>query len=267
MCAAARERGVSLEGVCFVTLGEPFTEAKRRVVQAAGARALVRYAITELGIIGYGCGTAQESDDVHFFSDSYGLIQRPRSIGECGLTVDAFYFTSLLRSAPKVVVNLESGDFGRLGRRSCDCALGSIGLQDHISEIRSFEKLSGEGMTFATTDLLHVLEERLPARFGGSSSDYQLIEQEDEQGILRLHLIVSPSVRTGDDDQIRRTFLDELGRDGATANFGAVYWERAGTVEVRRRSPIATRAGKILPFHLLKSDGVAAPNGLPRADG
>ena len=122
-------------------------------------------------------------------------------------------------------------------------------------------------MTFATTDLLHVLEERLPARFGGSSSDYQLIEQEDEQGILRLHLIVSPSVRTGDDDQIRRTFLDELGRDGATANFGAVYWERAGTVEVRRRSPIATRAGKILPFHLLKSDGVAAPNGLPRADG
>ena len=70
-----------------------------------------------------------------------------------------------------------------------------------------------------------------------------------------------------DDDQIRRTFLDELGRDGATANFGAVYWERAGTVEVRRRSPIATRAGKILPFHLLKSDGVAAPNGLPRADG
>src|SRR3990170_1794038 len=189
ICAAAREKGISLDGTSFITLGEPFTEAKRRTVEAVGARALVRYAFTEAGIIGYGCRSPREPDDVHFFRDSYGLIQRQRAVGDPGLTVDAFLFTSLLPSAPKILVNVESGDYGIFEQRSCGCELDALGLSTHIAQIRSFEKLSSEGMTFVQTDLLRLLEEVLPARFGGTSTDYQVLELEDEQGILRLLLI------------------------------------------------------------------------------
>ena len=252
VAAAAKEAQIPLDGVCFITLGEPFTEAKQRIIEAAGAGALVRYAFTEAGIIGYGCGVPRASDDIHLFSDGYGLIQRSRGVGDGALTVDAFLFTSLFPSAPKILLNVESGDYGIVERRNCDCGFEALGLQDHISQIRSFEKLSGEGMTFVQTDLLRVVEEVLPAHFGGSSADYQVLEEEGQDGILRLLLIVSPSIGRVDEESIRQTFLGELRRGGGPSRFGAEIWRRAGTVKVRRQWPIATRAGKILPFHLLK---------------
>ena len=188
IAAAAKEKGVSLDGVCFITLGEPFTEAKQRIVEAAGARGLVRYAFTEGGIIGYGCTIPRASDDVHFLNDCYELIQRSRAVGDAGVAVDAFLFTSLLPAAPKILLNVESGDYGIVERRDCGCGLGAVGLTTHLASIRSFEKLSGEGMTFVQTDLLRVLEDVLPARFGGTGTDYQVLEEE-EDGILRLILI------------------------------------------------------------------------------
>ncbi len=253
VAAAADAKGISLHGVCFITLGEPFTEAKRRIVEASGARALVRYAFTEAGIIGYGCGSPKVSDDIHFFSDSYAMIRRARRVSDSDLTVDAFLFTSLLSSAPKMLLNVESGDYGTVERRDCDCGFSALGLLDHIAEIRSFEKLSGEGMTFVRSDLLRVVEEVLPGRFGGHGTDYQVVEEERDNGILRLLLIVSPGVGLVDEEKLRRTFLEELARGGSLARFGAKIWERAGTVQVERRLPVATKAGKILPFHLLRA--------------
>jgi hypothetical protein len=166
--------------------------------------------------------------------------------------VDAFLFTSLLPSAPKVLLNVESGDYGIVERRDCGCGLAALGLRDHISEIRSFEKLSGEGMTFVQTDLLRVVEEVLPARFGGTSADYQVLEEEGQDGILRLLLIVSPDIGPLDEEAVRQNFLEELGRGGGLSRFGAAMWQRAGTVRVRRQRPVATKVGKILPFHLLQ---------------
>jgi hypothetical protein len=250
---AARERGLSLDGVCFITLGEPFTAAKRTAVEASGARALVRYAFTEAGIIGYGCARPGASDDLHFLSDSYGLVRRARPVGAGGLTLDAFVFTSLLGTAPKILLNVESGDYGLQERRDCGCALGAAGLRDHLAQIRSFEKLSGEGMTFVQTDLLRVLEEVLPARFGGASTDYQVLEQEDAQGLLRLRLLVSPDLGPLDAALVGETFLAELERNSFSDTFGARVWRTAGTVEVRREQPIPTGVGKILPFHLLQA--------------
>jgi hypothetical protein len=253
IAAAAGQRGLRLDGVCFITLGEPFTEAKQRIVEASGARALVRYAFTEAGIIGYRCGTPRLSDDLHFFSDSYGLVQRPRAVGDGGPVVDAFLFTSLLASAPKVLLNVESGDHGVVERTSCGCGLGTVGLTTHLARIRSFEKLSSEGMTFVQTDLLRVLEEVLPARFGGTGTDYQLLEEEGEDGILRLFLLVSPGVGPVDEAGVCQTLLEELARGGGFAPLGAGMWRRAGTVVVRRQRLITTRAGKILPFHLARA--------------
>jgi hypothetical protein len=59
-----------------------------------------------------------------------------------------------------------------------------------------------------------------------------------------------------DEAALRQTFLDELGRDGGYAPLAAGIWRRAGTVVVRREMPIATKAGKILPFHLVKAQGM-----------
>jgi hypothetical protein len=256
IAAAATRRGHSLEGACFITLGEPYTDGKRQVIEASGARTLVRYAFTEAGIIGYGCAAPSESDDMHFSDDSYGLIERERTVGEHGPTVRALLFTSLLASAPKILLNVESGDSAALTPRRCDCRLDAAGLHQHLARIRSFEKLSGEGMTFIQTDLLRVLEQVLPARFGGTAADYQVLEQEGERGILRLLLVVSPAVGPVDDDAVRRAFLTALGSETNVGRFGATVWERAGTVEVRRRWPVATRAGKILPFHLAQAEGL-----------
>jgi hypothetical protein len=252
ICAAAKEIEVDLSGVCFITLGEPYTEAKQGMVEAVGARALVRYAFTEAGIIGYGCAEPQLSDDLHFFSNCYGLIQRSRTVGDSGPSVEAFLFTSLLPSAPKILLNVESGDYGTVERRGCGCRLGTLGLTTHLGKIRSFEKLSGEGMTFVQTEFLRVLEEVLPAHFGGTSADYQALEEEGENGILQLLLLVSPRVGPVDEDRVRQTFLEELGRDGGFARLSAELWQRAGTVRVRRQWPVPTQAGKILPFHVTK---------------
>jgi phenylacetate-coenzyme A ligase PaaK-like adenylate-forming protein len=251
LSAAARELGASLDGVCYVTLGEPFTEGKRRIVDASGAQTLVSYGFAEGGILGYACGTPSGSDDVHIFTDCYGLAQRRRAVGSTGPEIDALLVTSLLPSAPKILLNVETGDYGVVERRGCGCAMGAGGLTTHFSQIRSFEKLSGEGMTFVQTDLHRVLEEVLPSRFGGTGADYQVLERE-ENGISRLSLIISPRLGDLDVDRARDLFLEELGRGGGLERMGAEFWRRANTVTVEREWPKTTGAGKILPFQIAR---------------
>lgn len=259
---AARERGLGLEGVHFIPLGEPFTPAKRAAIESAGARAIVLYGSMETTAVGYGCAAPLAADDCHVFSEAYALIAHPRPVGVSGASVDAFLVTSLLPHAAKHALNLEVGDHGRLERRPCGCALGTLGLGLHLSEVRSHEKLTGEGMTFVRTRLLSLLEEVLPGRFGGSVTDYQLVEAEDRDGIVRLLLLVHPRVGPIDEVEIARTLLDELGAGGGPDRRMTDLWERAGTVQVRREAPIATRAGKIQPFRIGGPVGAA-----PRARG
>jgi hypothetical protein len=247
---AAAEQGLSLERVCFITIGEPYTEAKKRLLDAVGARALVRYAFTEGGIVGYGCADPRAPDDLHLLANSLALVRRSREVGDSDVQVDAFLMTSLLPDAPKVLLNVESGDYGMVGRRDCACPLGAVGLTTHLARIRSFEKLSSEGMTFVRSDLLRVLEQVLPERLGGTSADYQLVEEENRAGISQVSLIVSPAIGQIDEEVARETFLRELERDGGLERVKT--WRRAGTLRIRRQSPIATTAGKILPFHLVR---------------
>ena len=251
VCTAARELGLDLQGVAFIAIGEPYTEARRNAVTGAGATAVPSYAFNEAGAVGFGCREPRVSDDIHVLSNTYGLVQHRRPIGDSGLTVDAFLFTSLLRTGPKVLLNAENGDHGTVTRRGCECLYGALGLDMHLGHIRSFEKLTTEGMTFATTDLLRILEEILPARFGGASTDYQLVEEPREGGLSRLTLMVSPLVGVVDEDMLCRTFLDELGRGGRAGKLMAGAWERAEAVTVRRAQPLSTKAGKIIPFHLV----------------
>ena len=49
-------------------------------------------------------------------------------------------------------------------------------------------------MTFLDVDVIRVLDEVLPGRFGGGPTDYQLIEEETEDGRPRVRLLVHPRV-------------------------------------------------------------------------
>src|SRR4029434_1027989 len=108
----------------------------------------------------------------------------------------------------RVLLNAEMGDYARVEERPCDCELGALGLRTHLSDIRSFEKLTGEGMTVVRTNLLPLLEHALPARFGGSSLDYQLVEVEGADSATRLVLRVHPSIGPLVEGEVRDALLE-----------------------------------------------------------
>ena len=73
-------------------------------------------------------------------------------------------------------------------------------------------------------------------------------------------LRISPTVGELDPSLVRAVLLEELGRGSAGSRYHAGIWRSARTIEVRREQPLATRAGKVLPFHLLRrSETGSAP--------
>jgi hypothetical protein len=249
VCLAARERGWRLDGATFKIAGEPVTPAKARGITESGARYFATYGFAEGGRVAMGCANPDGWCDVHVLKDGYALIAYPREVMEGG-SVDAFNVTSLLPTAPMLLLNMEIDDFGIVESRACGCALEALGYTDHLREIRSFGKLTGEGITLVGSEMLHVLEEVLPAAFGGSPLDYQLVEDEDSSGFTRLELIVSPRVRLTDEQAVVRTVLDALARSSVSADYARAIWAQAGTLRVTRAEPIWTGRAKFLPLHV-----------------
>lgn len=251
---AAAERRLSLEATRFFVVGEPLTMAKRRAIEESSARVVNFYGFTELGIVGSACkhaNMAPVQDDIHLFTDALAVIQHPRRLGVDGPTVHSLLFTSLLSHvAPKILLNVESGDDGVIEQRHCDCHFDELGWTRHLCHIRSFSKLSSEGVTFVGTDLVRVIEEVLPARFGGAPADYQFLEEEDEHGFTRLYLLVSPALGSVDEEAIRTTLLEALDKEGARGRLSATLWDQTDTIRVRRAYPEVTPVGKILTFHV-----------------
>src|SRR5581483_5847587 len=162
---AARAEGLSLEGAAFFGGGEPPTPTKVREITASGARWIPIYGSQEAGAIGLGCVRPLDGSDVHFVRDTLALIQHPRQVPGTSLTVPAFHLTGLLPSFPKLLLNVETDDFGVLEERRCGCPLEALGLAEHVREIYSFRKLTGEGVTLVGSEMLRILEEVLPQRF------------------------------------------------------------------------------------------------------
>ena len=158
-----------------------------------------------------------------------------------------------------IALNVELGDSARLEERECGCPLGALGLRTHLSEIRSFEKLSTEGTTFARAEVVRILEEALPRRFGGTAVDYQLVEDEAADGTAQLVLRVDPNVGSLDETSVRAALLAELGRGSMVDRYQAALLQRAQSVVVQRRPPLATGAGKLFPFTVNRVRSVAAP--------
>ncbi len=105
-----------------------------------------------------------------------------------------------------------------------------------------------------------ILEEVLPERFGGTPLDYQLLEEEDEQGFTRLSVVVSPKVSLDDEQAVIDTVIAALRGGSLGADVSGAVWSRAGTLRVKRMEPVWTGRGKLVPLHMDRS-------GHPSADG
>ncbi|HKA34101.1 MAG TPA: hypothetical protein VKH64_12855 [Candidatus Binatia bacterium] len=248
---AAWDMGESLAGAKFIVSGEPFTDAKRALIERVDASAMSRYAFGGGVMVGYGCGAPAAGDDVHVDETRLALIKHPVPLPHAVPEIHPLLLTTLHPSAgARFLLNAASGDYAELGRRSCGCALEKSGLTLHLRHIRSYEKFTSEGMNYFYGDLYEFFERTLPAEFGGAAGDYQLAEEEDETGQTRLTLMVHPTVGAVDETRLLLRLQRRLA-DGSPANrFQAEIWRAAGTCRIRREAPRASPRGKILPLQI-----------------
>jgi hypothetical protein len=212
------------------------------------------YASAEVGTIGYGCAGAKSAcDDIHVLDGSQAVIQYDRSTPFGGGPVQSLLFSTVHEWAAKILLNVESGDYGVLETRECGCEFEALGLKRHLHTIRSFDKLTGEGMTFVGTDLVRIIEEVLPQRFGGASTDYQMVEMEEANGRTRLDVLVNPDVGSVDEEDVVRVVLLELSRGSDTNRMMSEVWRERNLLRVRREKPHLSAGGKLLSLHVMKT--------------
>lgn len=241
-----------LRGVTFLLGFEPLTAARRDAIEASGARAVATYGFSEGGTLGQQCSQPVQPDDVHVAADAFVVIQapRPRTGPAAGLPL---FLTSLRPTTPKLMLNTSIGDAGLLETRRCGCLFEELGYHQHLHTIRSTHKMTGEGVTFLGPDLVRVLEDVLPGRFGGAPTHYQLLEEEGPDGLTRCRLLVSPDVGAVDEQAVAEAFLDSLSRCRPAYRFMVEQWVQGRHLTVARERPIATSREKMLPFHTLRT--------------
>ena len=257
VAAAAAEHGFDIRGTIFLVLGEAITQAKRAVIESAGAEAYPSYGTTEVGIVGHACRQMGQGNCVHFHKDALAVATWRRPAPISGIPVDSLLYTTLLPFACHHVVNLEMDDSGVVEPAACDCEMTRAGFTTRIRDIYSFGKLTGQGTTLLGTDLLQVLEHWLPEVLGGCPGDYQLVEHEGKNQ-TQMTLRVSPRVRLSSAEAARDTFLKAISRySGGSAS--AMLCRHAQSIEVEIAEPFVTRSGKVLSLHLL-GDGHRGDN-------
>lgn len=251
VCQASMQHGLDIRGTHFLVGGEPLTEAKRKQIESTGAYVTPGYWISEIGNVGMGCAKPAATDDIHLFSDSVALIQQRRKVEHTDVYVNAFLFSSVSLSSRKILLNVESDDYGILETRSCGCLFEELGFRQHLHDIRSFAKLTGSGMTIVGSDFVRILEEVLPQKYGGAPTDYQLLEEEDSKGQTHLSLIISPDIGDVDENIVRQTVLNELRQSAHGGKLAAGFWSQVDTLQVKRIHPISS-SGKIITLQLMK---------------
>jgi hypothetical protein len=225
--------------------------------ERTGARIIPRYSSVESGPIGYGCLAREAPDDLHLLRDLAALVQPSRTaasregmgLPESPFPADTLLLSTLRASAPLILINVSLGDQAIMGERRCGCPLEALGWTTHLRDIRSHEKLTAGGMTFLDTDPIRVLEEVLPTRFGGAPTDYQLVEEEAEEGQPRLRLLVHPRIGAVDAEALAKTFLSAIGGGTGSERVMALLWREAKLLRVERQPPLAGSSGKIQHLH------------------
>jgi hypothetical protein len=144
-----------------------------------------------------------------------------------------------------VLLNVESDDYGIVETRACGCPLDALGYHRHLRRIRSFGKLTGEGVTLVGSEMVRILEEVLPATFGGGPQDFQLVEEEGADGLTRLVLLVHPRLTIPREQDVVDVVLEAVGAGSVAGGLAQSYWRQAGTFGIRRQAPEWTSRGKL----------------------
>jgi hypothetical protein len=250
LAAAALENGIDVSGAQLTVGGEPTTATRLAAIEKAGIIARPRYGSMECGPLGYACLKPESPDEVHFQSDLHALLCAEESADSIGVPTSALFVTTLHQAAPFVFLNVSMGDQGRLRRRSCGCPMEAEGWSTQIDRIRSFEKLTAAGMTFDDADVIEILEQTLPDRFGGGPSSYQLLEDSTPDGHSRLVLLVDPALGVVKDDEVKEVFLTALEQGSIIRPMMTRIWRDSLLLSVERRPPEATHTGKVHHVHL-----------------
>jgi hypothetical protein len=238
VAAAARSVGLDLSGCVMLTGGEPLTEARRRFIEASGARVFARYVTTETGLVAGACAARQHTDEMHVYLDRLAVIPG-------GADGRSLLFTTLSPHAGKVLLNVDLGDTGTLLHRSCGCALGELGLDLLVRDIRSDTKIAGEGVKLSASEL-HGLVAPLIEAAGGGPDEFQFWEEETADGQTQLVIAVDPAVTQLDEHALVRQLIATLKQQPLRGNLTGQLWEQGATVRVVRQAPVAT-AGHKLP--------------------
>jgi hypothetical protein len=247
---AARDAAIPIAGAAFRIGGEPVTSGKAQFLRDAGVRIIGGYGMVEVSNIALACPNGSDAGDLHLSMDTMALVTHDATVAGTDITVPAFQLTTLSETSGKLMLNVQVDDYGTVEERRCGCAFEEHGMTVHVSDIRSYTKLVGEGVTLIGSEMIRILEEVLPARFGGTPMDYQLLEEEDEQHLTRLFLLVSPRVDITDEQRVVETVHDALRNSSAAAGVASVMWKQGETIRVRRAEPVWTARGKLMPLHL-----------------
>jgi hypothetical protein len=253
IAVAAKENGIDLTGAVLRGGGEPPTHAKVARIVATGATFYSSYAFSEMGTAGSSCLNATGPNDQHLMQDHVAMIQANRTVPGFNLQVPAFCFTSLLPTAAKMLLNVESDDYGTVDSRPCGCKWEKLGFPVHLRDVRSYRKLTGEGVTLVGTDIERILDEFLPKQYGGSALDYQFAEEEDARGFTRIILRVAPHISVPDESRMIEYVLTSLRQLGGSAALAESTWRQAGALSIRRETPAMTSRGKLLPLDIKRA--------------
>lgn len=253
ICTTAQNRGIDISGTKFLLGAEPSTESKRQIMESAGASVLPKYVFTEGGYVGFGCFAPQFADEIHFFKDILALIQYRTESYSGEMASSPFLFTSLSPLSPKILFNVENGDCGVITRRKCGCPFEQLGFTDHIHSIRSMAKLTSQGLTLFRTDVIRIVEDILPNRFGGTSIDYQILEEEEHDGHSFITIVARPELGDLDENSVVEVVLNEIRKGNDAYRMAAELWSQTKSIRVKRMNPVTTPGAKLLPVYTLKA--------------
>ncbi len=254
---AALSNGLDLTGCLALTAGEALTDAKRQLIQSSGIRVYSSYGTTDFGGIGMPCSQMTTGNCTHVMKHAIALVSRTEESAWADTQVNSLYATSLLPIASRIFINAEIGDTGVIEKATCDCSFSKLGFDLQVRDIAAISKVTAQGVTIEVTELVPLLEEALPAQFGGHAGDYQLCEIEAGSQ-TEIVLRIRPGVSTTPPHDILKFFLDEVKRVYG-GSLSVVSWLHAEGVRAEVSPPVLTATGKFRAARLL---GVAAQRAL-----
>ncbi|HSW49924.1 MAG TPA: hypothetical protein VLH09_07095, partial [Bryobacteraceae bacterium] len=140
-------KGLDIAGAVMWVGGESLTPGREKLIRAAGASTVNGWSLSETGTLGIGCGARADRDEIHLLHSKVAVVNQPRSCTE-DAGAGRLLLTTLLPSSPKLLLNVDSGDYGVMNSRRCGCAIEAAGFPHHLHTIRTFDKLTAGGMHF-----------------------------------------------------------------------------------------------------------------------